>query len=159
MHTIWYPQYPRQRDLGGRDRILTAPYGDIYDGSGIHPADPRGSMYMMVAPEGFVHDGASVPSAVWSIYPPHPLDAAAIAHDLIYRRVGIMLPGEWWIFDTEAQAWAEVGRPMERAEADNLFRHQLSRSRAGVSRWRTRVAYWGIRAWGGIIWRRYRTRM
>lgn len=87
---------------------------------------------MFVVPAGFRCDGASVPRFLWdSISPqidPRTL-RGAIAHDYLYRN---QVPG-----------W-------DRKEADQLF-HKLIRE-DGLSWWKSRKAYWGVRLFGKGAW-------
>ena len=107
-----------------------------------HEADERGNVYTLLkpinycgvwVPEGFECDGASVPRFLWgAVFPPGDLQAmyGAVFHDFVYRTH----PGNWC-----------------RADADEAF---LSLMReGGVSSWRARKAYWGVRLFGKAAWR------
>lgn len=65
--------------IDGEDWLLTKPlaYLDIKETE--RPIS-------VVVPEGFITDFASIPRALWSLYPPTGLYApAAVVHDYIYR--------------------------------------------------------------------------
>ena len=83
-------------------------------------------------PRGFESDGASVPRFFWRIVCP-PLDPAAvragIAHDYIFR----LQPPNW-----------------TRKEADEMFLCFLIED--GISPYRARRAYLGVRLFGWIAW-------
>lgn len=108
----------------------------------VHHADDRGNVYTLleplqygelIVPAGFESDGASVPRFFWRVvFPPGDADAlrAAILHDYIYREH----PAGW-----------------TRAEADRLFRDVLIAD--GVPTFRARLAYWGVRLFGGGSWK------
>lgn len=86
------------------------------------------------APVGFRTDGASVPRALWSFvgspFAPDVLEAA-IDHDHAYQ----------------------FGVP-DRRSADDLFRTALVKR--GASRFRARLYWLGVRAFGWFYWRRCR---
>ena len=84
-------------------------------------------------PRGFESDSASVPRFFWRVVCP-PLDPAAVragvAHDYIYRN----RPAGW-----------------TRKEADMLLLCFLIED--GMSPFRARWAYWGVRLFGRSSWR------
>ena len=108
----------------------------------VHQADSRGNVFTLLeplkwgeltVPPGFESDGASVPRFFWRVvFPPGDADAlrAAILHDYIYREH----PAGW-----------------SRADADRLFRDVLIAD--GVPTLRARLAYWGVRLFGGGSWK------
>ena len=107
----------------------------------VHRADDRGNVYTLLedlrwgeltVPAGFESDGASVPRFFWRlVFPPGDAAAlrAAILHDYVYRE--------------QPEGW-------NRADADKLFYGVLLGD--GVSAWRARLAYWGVRLFGGRSW-------
>ena len=84
-------------------------------------------------PKGFESDGASVPRFFWRLVCP-PVDPhavrAGVAHDYIYR----VQPADW-----------------TRADADRMFVCFLIED--GLPPFRAKLAYWGVRLFGGRIWR------
>ena len=118
----------------------------------IHREDARGNVLTTLAgtrfafrgkrfrvPAGFESDGASVPRLFWTTVCP-PLDPravrAAVAHDWIYRN----RPPGW-----------------TRAEADLLFLCFLIED--GLSPFRARLAYCGVRLGGWVAWNENRKRL
>ena len=87
---------------------------------------------VLVVPEGFESDGASVPRFLWGSVSPqiHPSTLrGAVAHDFLCR--------------TTPDGWT-------RKEADELF-YDLIRE-DGLSWWKAQKAYWGVRLFGGGAW-------
>ncbi len=83
-------------------------------------------------PKGFRCDGASVPRLLWRlIFPPLDRKAvrAAFFHDFVYR--------------SKPDTWS-------RALADEMF--YLILLWDGVRPWRARLAYRGVRLFGGLSW-------
>lgn len=75
-------------------------------------------------PAGYVTDFASVPRALWAVFPPHgPWAKAAIVHDYLYDYA--------------------IGT---RARADLIFLEAMQV--LGVPRWRRYLMYWAVRAFG-----------
>ena len=107
----------------------------------VHEADELGNVFKLleplrhgdlVVPEEFESDGASVPRFFWRVvFPPGDSQAmrAAILHDYIYR--------------THPEGWT-------RERADDFFYDQLVAD--GVPKWRAKLAYWGVRLFGGGSW-------
>jgi len=84
-------------------------------------------------PEGFQHDGASVPRLAWTfsgLTPDGLIRAAALAHDFAYRG---FVPG------------------MTRREADVMLYDLMVE--AGISRPRAYVAWLGVRTGGWLSWK------
>ncbi|WP_421878506.1 DUF1353 domain-containing protein [Pacificispira sp.] len=83
----------------------------------------------LTIPAGFHTDLASVPRALWPIFPPFGFHLrAAIVHD-----------------------WLYVNRPVSRARADAIFLEIMLRY--GVPAWRARAMYFAVRIFGGRAWR------
>ncbi len=80
-------------------------------------------------PTGFVSDGASVPQALWSIYPPFGkyLEAAVI-HDY------------YCVLGNKGES------PIDSVTAAKLFREVMQV--CGVSKWRRTKMYWAVRIGG-----------
>ena len=118
----------------------------------IHKTDDRGNvlttMYpnriefggrAFVIPRGFESDGASVPRFFWRLVCP-PVDPhavrAGVAHD--------------WIYRAQPAGWT-------RKEADKMFLCFLIED--GLSPFRARLAYWGVRLGGWAAWNENRKRL
>jgi hypothetical protein len=75
-------------------------------------------------PRGYVTDLASVPRALWTIFPPHGRYAkAAIIHDYLYSNA--IISKQW---------------------ADNVFYEAMGV--LNVPKWRKTVMYWAVRLFG-----------
>jgi hypothetical protein len=88
---------------------------------------------MFVVPAGFESDGASVPRFLWNLISPQIAPEtlrAAVAHDFLYRE---QVPG-----------WT-------RKDADEMF-YDLIRE-DGLSWWRSKLAYTGVRLFGAGAWK------
>ncbi len=112
-----------------------------------------GSFYRITVPAGFQYDGNSVPRLVWTLagITRDGLNrAAGLVHDFIYRHSG-KLPansfqtlahnGEWVCISSNI--WSRLG-------ADRIYGRLLRT--AGVSSYRRRAAFWGVRAGGIFTW-------
>lgn len=84
---------------------------------------------IVVIPKGFVSDGASVPRALWSIYPPFgKYLEAAIVHD-------------WFcVLGKKGES------PIDYKVAAAVFREAMKV--CGVNRWRRFKMYWAVRLFG-----------
>ncbi len=112
--------------LGSRTRRLAMPL--IYQVTGVGPHAGQ----KIEVPMGFETDFASVPRALWAVFPPDDGDTrrAAVLHDYLY-----VAPNH-------------LG--FTRSQADALFRVALKEDGAGfLKRW----AMWsGVRAGGWLYW-------
>ena len=111
-----------------------------------HPNEPRmrvlarASFYdseklgrAIFVPKGFETDYASVPRALWWLYPPSgDYDDAAVVHDYLYFNGPNVIPG------------------LTRKEADDVFLEALKRS--GVSWQRRSILYRAVRIGGRRYW-------
>ena len=88
----------------------------------------------IVVPAGFVTDFASIPRPLWSfINPVGRIKAAAIVHDYLYYKQGIL-----------------VDRDLTRKECDKEF---LKIMRVLKMMWiKRQSAYWALRWFGWIAW-------
>lgn len=93
---------------------------------------------LIVVPEGFGTDLASIPQALWSVLPKvGKWDRAAVVHDYLYQH-----------------GYARVGSPVTRAQADAVLREAMI---AGQVAGRRRFEiYWGVRLGGWVAWNKYR---
>lgn len=83
-------------------------------------------------PAGFETDFASVPRALWVIFPPAGLySRAAVFHD--------------WLYQFGA---------MSRADADRAF--LVAMTALGVPWWQREAMYYGVRIGGWLAWRKYK---
>ena len=104
----------------------------------------------IVAPAGFLYDGASVPRWAWTasgITPAGPVLAAATIHDLLYANHG--LPPEAYC-ELRDGKWEPLHRFWTRAEADAMFREILERTNLYAA-WQVAAAYVAVRI-GGRKW-------
>jgi len=119
----------------------------------------QGSRYRITVPAGFQYDGNSVPRLVWTLagITPDGLNrAAGLVHDFIYRHCG-KLPADSFQTLGYARAWpfngewlCIVSNVWSRHGADRLYGRLLRV--AGVSSFRRRVAYRGVRIGGAFTW-------
>jgi len=96
---------------------------------------------VITAPAGFATDFASVPRALWWLYPPFGKGyiRPAIIHDLLYER---------------AESFGEDGQSADRGWCDGVLREGMAVEgfrRSG--RW---MIWSAVRAGGWVPWRRYR---
>lgn len=86
--------------------------------------------WVVVVPQGFAFDMASVPRAFWPLVGPHELSPAATAlHDHLY----------------------DAGGPVSRREADRAFA-RLAARHEHVARWRVGISYVALRLFGWMAW-------
>lgn len=109
-------------DTGGLPFTLDAPL--------VYASDVLGTT--ITVPARFVTDLASIPRAMWRVFPPvGKYDAAAVLHDWLYRAGGVT-----------------------RAQADAVFDEAMGVLNVGqVARW---LMYRAVRAGGEEKWNTYR---
>ena len=107
-------------------------------------------VYRLIVPEGFEHDFASVPRALWALIAPLDLGIASIFHDWLYVYAGRVET----LREAGARIWEPVDTPWTRRDADRLFARMMREQ--GVRRWRRRLAYLAVRAFAGGFWGRPR---
>ena len=118
-------------DLAGRLARFTADYEVPVPGK-IEEKGKRIAIGSVVITKGFITDGASIPSFLWSIMPPFgPYLPAAAAHDFLYSTARYSRKGADQVFL----------RIMEDLE---------------VPPWKRKVMYLGVRACGWWSWWRHR---
>lgn len=89
---------------------------------------------IIVVPEGFETDFASIPWGLWNLFPPlGPYARPAIVHDYLYD-VGGQVPG----------------RCYTRKQADHIFREAMEV--VGIPEWRRQVMYRAVRLGGASGW-------
>lgn len=137
-----FPEQPDVLDLGFRRKELHSPYRYMWF--------QDGRWVRLTVPIGFIYNGASVPSALWSLFPPHSLDKAAVFHDFLYRAKGIIPTGshEYW----DGEAWAGMTPVWTRSQADDLFGRMLKEDPRGPGAVRRSLAYRVVRLFGGGSW-------
>lgn len=93
-------------------------------------------------PEGFRFDLASIPRFLWPLVGPMELSIEApLLHDYLYRHKG-KLPQDSVI----------PFRSFTRAQADRAFRDLMGEEMVGgTRRW---AAYWAVRLFGWLSWRK-----
>jgi hypothetical protein len=118
---------PAEGDNAGKVWTLTAPYrvriASNFNGQHIG---------IIVVPNGFSTDFASVPRMLWRVLPPFgEYMLAAVVHDYLYSR------GKY-----------------KRKTADLVFRFLMQRLH--VDSWKLRTMYWAVRALGWVAWKKHR---
>ncbi len=114
----------------------------------------KAARFRLVVPPGFVNDGASVPRLLWTLAgltQDGEIRAAAILHDFIYHHKGDPAAMEGWFVGAFDQ-WVVCNKPITRPEGDTLFR--LYALKFGLSPYRARLAWLGVRAAGWWAWKR-----
>lgn len=146
--TVDFPDQPDVLDRGDRVKVLHSPYRCTWE--------HKGQQVRLTVPAGFVYNGASVPQLLWSIYPPHALDRAAVFHDFLYRGAGLLPYGAHeyltGLNTPGAYRWVPITARWTRAAADRLFFEQLRQDPKGPGWVRQRMAYAMVRAFGGGRW-------
>ncbi len=141
---VVFPQQPDALDLGSRQKELHSPYR--------YKWTQNGRSVRLTVPAGFIYSGASVPQFVWSIYPPHALDRAAVFHDYIYRYGGKLPSGTHEYYDGLDDEWKDVGGIWTRNATDTLFFKHLKEDPGGPGWFRQQAAYRVVRLFGGPRW-------
>lgn len=86
--------------------------------------------------KGFTTDFASVPQLVWSLIPPHGMAAMpSIVHDYMYQ--------------------VPSSHCLTRKQVDEIWLELMQK--AGVPKWQRWTMYGFVRAFGGGVWKKYRT--
>ena len=102
----------------------------------------RDGQYLITVPAGFRFDLASIPRIFWFLISPFELSISApLLHDFLYAYDGAPPAGS-----------IEPPRTYTRKEADQLFRTIMEIE--GVPAWRRTSAYWAVRGFGWIGWRK-----
>jgi hypothetical protein len=115
--------------LGGRHWRLEADY-TYHDGPTV-----------ITVPAGFRFDLSSVPRALWSVIAPFELSIVApLLHDFLYESGG-----------RPPDVSIDPPRSYTRAEVDRMFLEIMEKE--DVARWRRRLAYSAVRAFGRGAWR------
>lgn len=105
------------------------------------------SLYRLVLPVGFAHDFATIPRPLWTLISPLDLGLASIFHDWLHSGGGRVVTLQWV---PDGPAWEERDQPWTRVNADELFARIMREQ--GVPKWRRRVAYLAVRAFGRKHW-------
>ncbi|MEE8251015.1 MAG: DUF1353 domain-containing protein [Gemmatimonadales bacterium] len=108
--------------------------------------------YRIVIPAGFIYDGASIPRFVWTLTGLRPDGlhrAGALVHDWIYRHKGKLPASSHQYLDKNGQ-WRNVIGQWSRKDADRMFARLMREF--GVSKFRRRMAYRGVRLFGWMSW-------
>jgi hypothetical protein len=100
-----------------------------------------GDGFHLLVVKGFKFDLASVPRLLWWLIAPFELSISApLLHDFLYRYQG-----------NPPLGGITPQKAFTRKEADRLFREIMEQER--VKAWRRFFAYWGVRFFGGKVWR------
>jgi|SRR5882762_8854416 len=108
--------------------------------------------YQITIPNGFVTDGASVPRFCWSLTGLLPSGVhlgAAVVHDYLYQRRGLLNDGELSVNIRDDQ-WLPVDQTWTREQCDNMFANIMTK--AGETPWKNHAMYWAVRIFGGAAW-------
>lgn len=119
-----FPEQPDIRPISNGVYRLKVPY--LYE-------TPE---HYIIVPEGFLHDGASVPRLFWTIsgLTPDGLHrAASLIHDYLYENFG-----------------KTKHRLYSRKECDQIFKDIMKKS--GVNSYRVKIAYFAVRIGGWTFW-------
>ncbi len=112
----------------------------------------QGTQYRIIVPAGFQYDGNSVPRLVWTLagITRDGLNrAAGLVHDFIYRHCG-KLPTDSFQTFINGEWVCIVSNHWSRHGADRMYGRLLRV--AGVSPFRRRLAYRGVRIGGAFTW-------
>jgi hypothetical protein len=113
----------------------------------------NGSHYRITVPAGFRYDGNSVPRIIWTLagITPDGLNrAAGLVHDFIYRHCGKLPANSFQTLSFNDEWVCIVSNIWSRHGADRLYARLLRV--AGVSSYRRRIAYRGVRIGGALTW-------
>lgn len=98
--------------------------------------------HQITVPNLFRFDLASVPRLFWRIIAPFELSMTApLIHDLLYRYRGKLPSG-----------FIDPPKTYSRLETDQLFRAIMDQE--GISAWRRVLAYYSVRWFGWLAWRK-----
>lgn len=111
-------QDPQERDFDGKNPLIT-------QGMSFAVWEHKGEWYLIIVPDEFQTDGASIPRPLWPLV--HPLQLGRIAwlvHDYVIKRQGDVKTYKW---DEASRQWVEaIGAIWSRWGADLLFFRLLS---------------------------------
>lgn len=150
---VLFPAFPHEMPVEGSDpalrlRQLIAPYRYMWTEHGV--------LHRLTVPEGFRHDGASVPRLVRSIIPPERLDRSAVGHDWIHHWCGALPPRSLAVWT----GW-EWRDPLEhpdgrlrwtRRMGDRWMLARLKEDPFPPARRRMAAVYYGLRLGGWTAW-------
>lgn len=98
--------------------------------------------HVLVVPQGFETDLASIPRAFWNIIAPYELSLPApIVHDWLYRHGGQIV---------DRCVAGDCSATFTRAAADGFLLDLMQQE--GVAWWRRQAAYYAVRTFGGKCW-------
>jgi len=140
-----YLNQPVNVPISDRRYQLVAPY--------FYEWEHKNKTYRLEVPAGFVYDGASVPRIVWTISGLRPdglIRAAATVHDFMYHHKGCLPFGSVRLLENPYSQQV-MDMAWSRKQADKLFARMMRE--AGVSKYRRRLAYLAVRAFGRIWWK------
>ena len=100
----------------------------------------KDSAERITVPAGFKTDFASSPPQIWWLIPPWgKYGKAAVVHDCLYQNQGY-LSHDTLLRHLRTRKWC-----------DSVFLEAMEV--LGVTPWRRRLMYWGVRIFGGLAWR------
>ena len=108
---------------------------------------------VIIIPRGFVSDGASCPRFLWTctgITPDGLIRAGALVHDFIYKYGGELPENSYQ--QLALYGWVPLDDVWTRKNADRLFARIMRE--AGVSKFKRRMAYRGVRLFGCFFWKK-----
>lgn len=137
--------------------ILTGSYGDGINETGDWVYDFRlyGKDYRMTVPYGFSNlDGASVPRLLHSVVRMGGRDMpdeAWIPHDFIYHHKGKMPPMSLQI-KKPSGGYSDIPGRVSKKFADDMMHAELKKKKHGLSSFKPKLAYLGVRA---AFWKKW----
>ena len=110
-----------------------------------------GSSNRIIAPKGFVTDGASTPQILWWLFPPvASYLPAAVIHDLLYRTGGDIGKYKEAVYAYK-EAGVKIPDKFTRKECDLIFKeamYALKGSDYEVPGWKIKMMYRAVRTFG-----------
>jgi hypothetical protein len=135
---------PIQQQIGPQSWRIVRPYSYewIYEDR----------LRRIIIPQGFEHDGASVPRIIWPFISPWSLRAGAVVHDFLYRFAGDLPEGSFQLRHAESGTtfWKDHHVQWSRRDADRIM-CRIARE-LSVPCWQRRTAYLGVRLFGYFSW-------
>lgn len=113
----------------------------------------EGKRWRIIIKAGFRTDAASVPwiaTVLTGITPDGLHRAGALVHDFLYRHGGRLPHGSFCSLNVANGHWVPVAHAWTRQQADKMFANMLQE--AGVSKFRRRMMYRAVRAFGWRSW-------
>lgn len=143
MESTW-KQQPSLAIVDDTEYILISPFEFQWSKGGVD--------FRLIVPENFNTDIASSPQITWSLgFKPDGLHrAAAVVHDYMYVKGGVLPPGTYQC--KNAAGWVNLETYWPRRQADDLFYKMMIHY--GVPYWRAKTMWLAVRAFGWAFWAR-----